>query len=59
MNAELVFAALAALEKALIVVQKARTSAQQSGEWTPEQESEFQSRLETVTSQEHWKINPS
>ena len=56
---EIVFLALTALEKALIVVQKVRAAAQQSGEWTPEEEAQFQARLETVTSQEHWKIDPS
>lgn len=55
---EKVILALTALEALFLLLQKLRASAQQAGEWTPEQETEFQSKLDTITSQDHWKIEP-
>lgn len=57
-TAEQIVLGLAALESLLTLLAKLRATAQQAGEWTPEQETEFQAKLETVTSQDHWKIEP-
>lgn len=57
-TSESIVLGLSALESILALLVKLRSTAQQAGEWTPEQETDFQNRLDTVTSQEHWKIQP-
>jgi hypothetical protein len=58
MYASLILLAFSALEKGIELLAKLRAAAKQSGEWTPEQENEFQEKLELITSQDHWQIQP-
>lgn len=58
MYAQLILLAFSALEKGIELLQRLRAAAQQAGEWTPAQETEFAAKLEQVTSQDHWKIEP-
>lgn len=44
------------MEKLIPMINSWRKAAQQTGEWTDQEEAEFKARLDQITSQDHWKI---
>ncbi len=51
--------AISAAAKLIEFILKARQAARQSGEWTPEQEEQFQAELAMRMNQPHWQPDPS
>lgn len=58
MYAELILLAFSGLEKGLQLLTKLRAAAQQSGEWTPEQEAQYKVKRDALMAQDHWKVEP-
>lgn len=55
--APLIAAALSLIEKMIPMIQSWRAAASQTNELTPQEEAEFQQRINDITSQDHWKID--
>jgi hypothetical protein len=58
MNATAIAAAIAAVSELVLFIQKARATAKQSGELTPEQDAAFDAKLEEAFAKQHWKVEP-
>lgn len=56
MYVPLIIGALSLMEKLIPMINSWRKAAQQTGEWTDQEEAEFKARLDQITSQDHWKI---
>ena len=55
MNPLVVSAAIAAATQLIEFILKARQEAQRTGEWTLEQEQQFDTRMQTKFTESHWK----
>lgn len=47
-----------AIDHTIKLIEKYRSAAQQSGEWTAEQEAAYKARRAQVMSQAHWQVDP-
>lgn len=48
--------ALAGVSELIKVISAVRENAKQNGEWTPEQEVEFQAKLKSTFAAPHWQV---
>lgn len=47
-----------AIESTISLIAKYRKAAQQSGEWTAQDETNYKTRRDALMSQPHWQIDP-
>jgi hypothetical protein len=55
MNPAVVLAAMTAAQQLIEFIIKVRAEAQRDGEWTPEQEAQFDAMMQIKFEQPHWK----
>lgn len=58
MTMTLILQAIEAAESLFGFAMNARAHLQQTGEWTPEQETEFQAKIAASKAKPHWQIQP-